>query len=92
MKEITALDMACDATRCLQDMHSEMMFAVGGEDAFDPYDEDLATAVFKLVSTSTHAVAKLSDRARRARLNLIWRTFVAEQQGAKPHDPETTRS
>jgi hypothetical protein len=92
MKDITALDMAVDAHDCMRDMHGEMMMEIGGEASFHPYNEELAAAVFKLISTSAHAVAELSDRARRARLNLIWQTFVAEQRGAKPHGPETTRS
>jgi hypothetical protein len=74
------LDKAVDAHNNLIDAEGNMMFAVAGNAAFEPFDDELNTAVVELVCKASAAVEELSPRARRARLNLIWRDFVAEQK------------
>jgi hypothetical protein len=69
------LIMATDARDCLSDMEGDMMFAIGGEAAFEPFDSELCDAVIDLVYSASESVTKLSPRARQARLNLIWRDF-----------------
>lgn len=69
------------------DIESDLMFEIGGEAAFDPFDEQLATDVANLVGNALDAVMQLSPRARQARLNLIWRGFIAEQKRKRgPHE------
>jgi hypothetical protein len=74
------LIMATDARDCLSDMEGDMMFEIAGESAFEPFDGELCDAVIDLVYRASESVTKLSPRARQARLNLIWRDFVAEQK------------
>ena len=74
------LFMAVDAAECLMEMESDMMFAVGGDAVFEPFDDELNSAAIDLVYSSSSAVEKLSHRARHARLNLIWKDFVKEQK------------
>ena len=76
----------CEATHLhniLLDMQSEMMFEIAGEAAFEPFDEELAAAVDELIYKSADAVTALSPRARHARLNAIWKDFVAIQRQKK---------
>ena len=83
------LIMAVDAFDCLTDMECDMMAAISGDAAFDHYDEALGSAIVGLVITSTSACFELSPRARTARLNLIWRSFVETQRNLRsPHDSE----
>ena len=71
---------AVDASEHLMFAEGEMMFAVAGDAAFKPFNESLSNAIVELLDTSVNAVSELSPRARQARLNLIWRDFVAEQR------------
>lgn len=64
----------------LLDLEGEAMHEVGGCAAFDPFDEKLSEEVADLISTSYNACADLSERARRARLNAIWRQFVEDHK------------
>jgi hypothetical protein len=64
----------------LLNLQGDAMFEVAGEAAFEPWDDILSAAVADLVCQASAAVAGLSPRARQARLNLIWRDFVAEQR------------
>jgi len=76
----------CEATHLhniLLDMQSEMMFEIAGEAAFEPFDEELAAAVDELIYKSADAVTALSPRARHARLNAIWKDFVAVQKAKR---------
>jgi hypothetical protein len=53
---------------------------VTGERAFKQFDEQLHDAAMALVYDASEAVAGLGPRARRARLNLIWRDFLTKHQ------------
>jgi hypothetical protein len=57
-----------------------LVYEVGGEHAFKSCDEQLHDAAMDLVYDASGAVAGLRPRARRARLNLIWRGFLAKHQ------------
>ena len=57
-----------------------LMFEVGGEQAFKSFDEQLHDAAMDLVYDASGAVEGLKPRARRARLNLIWREFLAKHR------------
>ena len=64
----------------LLDLQGHMMAEIAGDAAFEPFDESLCAAVEELVYQSSDAVTHLSSRARHARLNVIWKDFVAEQK------------
>jgi hypothetical protein len=64
----------------LYDIQSEMMAEIAGEAAFDPFDEVLCASVADLIDRALDAISTLSPRARHARLNLLWKEFVAEQK------------
>ena len=57
-------------------MEADIMVAVGGKDALENFDDELHTEVYNLIGDAWNATTKLSDRARRARLNAIWGAFV----------------
>lgn len=59
-------------------MEADIMVAVGGKGALENFDDALHTEVYNLIGDAWNATTKLSDRARRARLNAIWATFVKE--------------
>lgn len=64
----------------LLEIQGEMMHAIAGDAAFEPFDEVLCAAVEDLIYKSADAVTHLSPRARHARLNMIWKDFVAGQK------------
>ncbi len=78
--KINPLAMAVDAHDCMHDMIGEMMEIIGGNGVFDPYDSELSNAIGDLIFKASDGVFELSDRARVARLNLIWKSFVEEQK------------
>ncbi len=57
-------------------MEADIMVAIGGKDALKNFDEELHTEVYNLIGDAWNATIKLSDRARTARLNAIWKDFV----------------
>lgn len=59
------------------DLVATLMWEVRGERAFEPFDEELSKEIYKLIHASLKAVDNLGKRARRARLNLIWKEFLA---------------
>lgn len=61
----------------------DMMGEIGGAECLDNFDQELSDAVLKLTRSASEAVRKLSPRAREARLNLLWREFVAKHRAAK---------
>lgn len=63
----------------LLEIQGEIMHAIAGDAAFEPFDETLCAAVEELIYKSADAVTRLSPRARHARLNIIWKDFVAQQ-------------
>ena len=64
----------------LLEIQGEIMHAIAGDAAFEPFDDELCAAVEELIYKSTDAVTHLSPRARHARLNMIWQSFVTEQK------------
>jgi hypothetical protein len=58
------------------DAVADVMFAVGGAECLEEFDERLHREVMDLTTRSYDAVAKLGPRAREARLNLIWKDFL----------------
>ena len=79
-KPINLLSAAVTAQECLWEIQSNMMFEIAGESAFDPWNDMLANAVMELIDRAMESVEKLSPRARKARLNLIWMDFVKDQK------------
>jgi hypothetical protein len=62
----------------LLDLEGQLMFAVGGDAAFEPeFNHELCSAIEDLIMHSLDGVGELAPRARHARLNLIWKDFVA---------------
>lgn len=75
-----SLARAIDAYNHLCDEECDLMFEIAGEAAFDPFDGDLHSAAADLICNTAHSLDNLSSRARRARINLIWKDFVTEQK------------
>lgn len=76
----TPFDAAMDAREALTEAEGDMMFAVGGDVAFEPFDEILLGRVLELIDKAADATLNLSPRAREARHRLIWNDFLAEQK------------
>lgn len=83
MNQPNPLQHAIDIYDHLLDAEGEMMYRVAGKAAFDPWDDALYELVVNLVFSSAEAANQLPPRARRARLNLIWKDFVKNQQQLK---------
>ncbi len=95
MLKADALSMAVDSLICVQDMHHEMMHEILGPDpdaCKGPGNENLRVAILRLVDSASKAVYDLSPRSRDARLNLIWKDFVAEQKRLLNEAPKPTEN
>ena len=64
----------------LLEIEGEIMCLVAGEEAFEPFDEELSAAVIELISRAGDACRDVSPRVRRARLNALWREFLEQQE------------
>lgn len=64
----------------LIESQGDIMHAVKGCAAFDPFDEELSGAAWDLIVDSWQACQRVSPRARRARLNAIWRDFMRARE------------
>lgn len=63
----------------LLEIEGNLMYAIVGDAAFTPFNETLCDDVENLVRSTSDVLTHLAPRGRRARLNLIWKDFVAEQ-------------
>ena len=59
----------------------DLMLQVGGVECMDNFDHKLADEIQKLIERASSSGTKLSPRARRARLKMIWRYFVNKNKG-----------
>lgn len=78
--ECNPLIEAVEVYEQLLDAQAHIMCHVGGDECLDNFDQELCDSVQNLISSTSDAVRKLSPRVKRARLNLIWKDFVREQQ------------
>lgn len=75
---------ACRFYDDLLDAEGMIMVQIAGEGCFEPFDEQLSGEVTMLISSAADAARALSPRARRARLNLIWREFLEKKSMVPP--------
>jgi hypothetical protein len=84
MNECNPLHEAVQTWERYLDAHAHVMVHVGDEECLDNFDEKLSIEVNDFIIDSYDAVALLSPRARRARLNARWRDFIASRKTLTP--------
>lgn len=65
---------------CSQHIEGEIMFAIKGDAAFDPFDEALCIAISDFIWQTADAVRQLSPRARQARIRARVAEFMTVYQ------------
>jgi hypothetical protein len=90
MEKCNPLIEAVEIYEKLLDAEGHAMYHVGGDECLDNFDQELCGDVQNLISSTSDAIRNLSPRVKRARLNLVWKDFVREQQEKRqPASPIT---